>query len=712
MKTHTWAYRWRWLALAAGALGSLGMVGCGKATKIPEPQAVQKRVALTAFQGDGACKDLESYIEDTAVLQMRTQLEAARDGVPGWGWWGGWGRLGGLEDARGAATPTAGASSAAPSAYTTTNNQVAGVDEADFVKNDGTRIFALSGERLYATKSWPAEQTAVQGSIEIEGWPQEMFLKDNTVVVFSSIYRWYPLANTAGVKCDSLDCGYYNANTVKVTVVDVSDLSNLKTQQEYFVPGMYSSARMVGSSVRVVMTDNFNFPAGFKWSPDWEENLWNDKARLAAAYDKIIASNEALIRQQTMADWAPPALLKKGGSETVVPQSCSSFAKVNAPTRLGTVSVVTLDLKTPDALDKTTILAEPGVIYASSSALYIATRHWWWWPAPGQEDVTYVHKFDITNPSAATYLTSGTVEGSIIDQFSLDEYKGNLRVASTLTTRVVDQQNPQNWWGNIETTNRVTVLGEVDGYLDVIGQSADLAKGERITSSRFINDKGFVVTYRQVDPLFTFDLSDPTNVKKVGELTIPGFSTYMQPIDDTHLISIGIYTPAAPVGGTVDWRERTLQLAIYDVSDLGHPKQTFTQKVGTAYGWSEAAYEHKAFNYFAAKKLLAIPFADWSSSYDGSGGSDGYWSTFTSDLRVYSVDVNNGFAVKGAISMRDLYQSQSSYGWTYYWTPWVRRSVIADDFVYSLSDSGIRVANIANLNAPLATTSFTRYLTK
>ncbi len=707
MKTDTWAYRWRWLAMAAGALGAFGSTGCGKpASKLPEPQAVQKHVALTAFQGGAACQDLETYIEDTAVLQMRTQLEAARDGVPGWGWWGGWRGGFGLEDARGAATPTAGG--AAPSAYTTTNNQVAGVDEADFVKNDGTRIFALSGERLYASKSWPAEQTAVQGSVAIEGWPQEMFLADNKVVVFSSIYRWYPLANTAGAKCDSLDCGFYNANTVKVTVVDVSDLSNLKTQQEYFVPGMYTSARMVGSSVRLVMNDTFNFPAGFKWSPDWEENLWNDKARLAAAYDKIIAANETLIRQQTMADWAPPALLKVGGTETVVPQSCSSFSKVNAPTRLGTVSVVTLDLKTPNALDKTTILAEPGVIYASSSALYVATRHWWWWPAPGQEDVTYVHKFDITNPAAATYVTSGTIEGSIIDQFSLDEYKGNLRVASTLTTRVVDQQNPQNWWGSVETTNRVTVLGEVGGYLEVIGQSGDVAKGERITSSRFINDKGFVVTYRQVDPLFTFDLSDPTNVKKVGELTIPGFSTYLQPIDDTHLITIGIYTPA-PVGGTTDWRQRALQLAIYDVSDLAHPKQTFTQLVGTAYGWSEAAYEHKAFNYFAAKKLLAIPFADWSETY--TNGND-YWNTFTSELRVYSVDAEKGFSAKGAISMRDLYQSQSYQGWTYYWTPWVRRSVMADDFVYSLSDSGIRVANIANLSAPLATTSFTRHFTK
>lgn len=701
-----WTNRWRWLAAAAG-LGALA-AGCGQ-SNIPEPPAVVKRATLQSFTGTNACRDLENYLEDTAVMQMRTQLEAQRDGVPSWGWWGGWGR-GGLafEDAN--APTAAGAAQgtkSTPTDYTTTNNQVAGVDEADFVKNDGTRIFVLSGETLHAVKSWPAAETGLLGKLKIEGYPREMFL-DGTdkAVVFSSIYQWYPLSNTQGVACMSMYCGYYYSNTVKVTVVDVSDMANMRVTQEYYLPGHYNSARKIGASVRLVMSDDFNFPGGFKWSPDWSPGLWDDKARLRAAYDKIIADNEKLIRQQTLAEWVPAAKIRVNGQTLVAPHDCSQFAKVNAPTRLGQVSVVTLNLA-GNTIHRNTILAEPGEIYASAKNLYVATRHWWWWPQPGQKDTTYLHKFDITSPDAAQYVASGTVDGHIVDQFSMDESSsGFFRVVTTINTRVADPQNPTNWWGRMVTTNRLSVLGENDGELNVVGKSPDLAEGERVMSSRIIENKAFVVTFRQVDPLFTFDLSDPANPKKIGELKIPGFSTYLHPMDENHLLTIGTYVPEPVQGQPQDWRARALQLAIFDVSDLANPKQTHVQLVGTAYGWSEAQYEHKAFNYFAAKKLLAIPFADWS--YGSSG--DAYWERFTSDLRVYSVDPLTGFTPKGAVSMRDMYSVQQYYNWTYYWMPQVRRSVMADDFVYAISDAGLRVANIADLSVPLATARFDRYI--
>jgi hypothetical protein len=249
------------------------------------------------------------------------------------------------------------------------------------------------------------------------------------------------------------------------------------------------------------------------------------------------------------------------------------------------------------------------------------------------------------------------------------------------------------------------VLGENAGYLDVVGQSPDLAPGERVQSSRMMGDKGFVVTFRQVDPLFTFDLSDPTNPRKLGELKIPGFSTYIHPLGANHLLTIGTYVPEPVNGQPVDWSTRALQLAIFDVSDMTNPVQTHTQLVGTAYGWSEAAHEHKAFNYFAAKKLLAIPFADWSNT-----NTNDSWSGFTSDLRVYSVDPVLGFTTRGSVSMKDMYSIYQYGPWTYYWEPYVRRSVMADDFVYAISDSGIRVANINNLNAPLASTRFNKYV--
>jgi hypothetical protein len=701
----SWMTRWRWAVAAAGVAA---MTGCSSGD-IPTPPGVSQRVALQSFSGQSACTDLEQYLEDTAVLQMRTQLEAQRDGVPGWGWWGGWGWGPEFADANGGPQAAGGAAppKAAPTDFTTTNNQVAGVDEADFVKNDGTRIFALSGQKLHAVKSWPADQTQVLGTLAIEGWPQEMFL-DGTdkAVVFSSIYQWYPMSNTMGVACDAMYCGYYYANTIKVTVVDVSNMAAMRVLQETYLPGHYNSARKIGSSVRLVLSDDFNFPQGFKWGPDWEQGLWEDKARLHAAYDKVIAENEKLIRAQTLAQWVPAAKVKMNGQTLVVPHACSAFSKVNAPTRLGQVSVVTLNLANA-TIDRTSILAEPGEIYASQGNLYVATRHWWWWPAPGQKDTTYLHKFDISSPNRAVYVASGTVDGHIVDQFSMDEGStGHFRVVTTINQRVPDVNNPNNWWGTMETWNRLTVLGEKAGYLEVTSQSDDLAKGERVMSSRIVGDKGFVVTYRQVDPLFTFDLSDPTKVVKKGELKIPGFSTYMHPIDANHLLTIGTYIPDPASGQPQDWSARALQLAIFDVSDLSNPRQTHVQLVGTAYGWSEAQYEHKAFNYFPARKLLAIPFADWNNAY----ANGDYWSYFISDLRVYEVDPVTGFTPKGAVGMRDLYQVQSYYNWTYYWTPNVRRSVMADDFVYAISDAGIRVANIANLSVPLATAMLERYV--
>src|SRR5262249_54896717 len=156
--------------------------GCGHGVSPDrDPPAVQDRVTLTAFAGANACRDLENYLEDNAVRMMRTQLEAERDNVPSWGWWG----VRGFRGLEGAGGPAAlgGAKQAPemPKDYTTTNTQVAGVDEADFVKNDGNRIFVLSGEKLYASLSWPAANLSLQGKLKLEGWPREMFLAGDKV---------------------------------------------------------------------------------------------------------------------------------------------------------------------------------------------------------------------------------------------------------------------------------------------------------------------------------------------------------------------------------------------------------------------------------------------------------------------------------------------------------------------------------------------------
>ena len=689
------------------ALASLAL-GCNQ--PVDEPPPIAERIQLQAF---ASCGELEQYIEDTAVSDMRYQLDQLKDQSRGW--------FGGGPEAAGGDANAAPKQAAEPAAYTTTNLQVKGVDEADFMKNDGTRIFVLSGQKLYAARSWPADQMSLASSITIEGWPREMFLDEkNRVIVVSGVYSKYADSpyGEGGPCGGNWGCGYAYANTTKVTVVDVTNLGAPKVTGEHYLPGSYNRSRRIGGSVRLVLADAFRWPQGVKWYPDYnaaDPNLWNDKVRLAAVIEQLKSQNERLIRARTLDQWLPKGRRKLDGGQIVdVGYQCGDFHRANASIRLGLVTVATLNVDKP-AQDptRTAIVAQPGEIYASPTSLYIASQHWWWWPAPGQSDFTYVHKFDITNPDRAVYVASGGAEGHIVDQFSMDEHKGFFRIATTISRRVPDLKNPMNRWGLIETTNRISVLGEKKGGLVLFGQSQELAKGERIFSSRFVGDKGFIVTFRQVDPLFTFDLSNPAQPRQVGELKVPGFSTYIHPIDDNHLLTIGTYQPEPGPDGRIDWRERRMKLSVFDVSDFAHPKEKFGYLIGTAYGWSEAMWEHKAFNYFPERKLLAIPFSDYTPGRSG----DSYWQSFVSEARVFHVDLQKGVTPRGALNMKDLYRQYGDYGWSWYYTPWIRRTVMASDqagneFLYAVSDVGIRSAALGNIAQPLSTVMFDKVLSR
>jgi uncharacterized secreted protein with C-terminal beta-propeller domain len=223
-----------------------------------------------------------------------------------------------------------------------------------------------------------------------------------------------------------------------------------------------------------------------------------------------------------------------------------------------------------------------------------------------------------------------------------------------------------------------------------------------VQASRFLGPRGYVVTFQRIDPLFALDLSDPRHPKKGGVLEIPGFSTYLHPLDDGHLLAIGVDQPE----NRMDWRERSLQLSVFDVSDISAPKRTAQAKLGSAWAWSEAMWEHHAFNYFPEKKLLAVPFFDWDPEVNTGGA---YWNSFTSDLRVFAVQ-SDVIAFKGALSMKDLYVQGGDQEWRWTWNPWIRRSVMASDdsgtFVYAISDAGIRVAGVDKLSTPIATVTF------
>lgn len=658
-----------WLPVAA--LG-LGLTACGGESAANRP--IQEQIALTSA---ASCEELEQAIEDRAVEQMRSTLHRQGQYYRG-------GRD--FAEAPTEADAGNGSGSGGPDAYTTTNTQVAGVDEADFVKNDGTRIFTLSRNRLVTSRSWPVEELAVQGALEIEGFPNEMFLVDDTVTIFSGVYEdaSHP-SYSPDDRAQMCWFGWMMPTHTKVTTVDVSDLSKPTVVGEQYLPGRYHSSRRIGERIHVVLKDDVRHPEGVSyWLNGYDFNSEGDFKRALA---KLADENERLIREQRLEDW-----LRKGrirhpdGTSTEVGHACSDFHLPNAPTPLGLVTVATLNAEGPtEQVERTSIIGDANVIYASEESLYVTASHWWWSLEPGQQAATYVHKFDLSQPEGAPYRASGVLNGVLLNQFSLDEHKGFLRAATTTV------RNSSDLW-RTETANLVSVLEERVGRLVLKGRTDELAPTESIFSARFMGDRGFIVTFRQVDPLFTFDLSDPANPRVVGELKIPGFSTYLHPVGDHHLLGIGEDRDEEG-----NWNSRRLKVSLYDVSDLSKPVERFKYLYGNASGYSEASYDHKAFNYFAERNTLALPVTQWGWN----------WSEFQSGLLVLDVDVERGFTLRGALSFDDVYIQHGVAEWSYYYQPNVRRSVMADSFVYAISDAGIRVADVADLSTPVATAPFT-----
>jgi hypothetical protein len=661
------------------ALALAQAVACGSG--LPPPAAIQRNVALHAVTG---CPAVEAAVQDAAVTEMRARLESLVQSRN---------RLGAMDAAGAGATPAA---AGGPSAYTTTNVQVAGVDEADIVKNDGTRIFALSGEVLHAASSWPPASLALTGSLPIEGWPTGFFLDGDRIVVISAVppardpntgIGICPMAGTA-----MFMCGYFGPLTAKLTLIDAARLT---VTGEIWLPGYPAHTRRIGSQVHVVLRDAARWPEAVRWWP--ADVPWTDPEKFTAAVRALEDANEKVIRAAPLSSWLPPAQRRlEGGAVVDVPYDCSEFEVGNAPVRLGFVTVATLDLDQPAAPpSRTTILGDAGLLYASQDSLVLATPHYWWWDFAGNADWTYVHRFDLSQ-GTPRYAASGGFEGHPVDSFSFDIKDGYLRAAvNTLRVTRVDQGTLQ--------VDRSSFLRVLDPELREVG-SVELATGEWVMGSRFLGDQGFVVTFRSIDPLFALDLRDPASPKKAGVLEMPGFSTYLQPIDPTHLLAIGVDPPPAPA----TWQDRSLQLSVFDVSDIANPQRTVHFKVGSAYAYSEALWEHHAFNWFPEKQLLAIPFFDWSP--DASGAA--YWGSFVSDLRVFEVHPDS-VALRGALSMKDLYVTYGDARWAWSWSPAIRRSVMATDadgnaFVYAISDAGIRVAPLGSLDVPLATVKFPR----
>ncbi len=670
----------------AGLLGA----ACHQRT-LPE---IRDDVALEGFS---SCSELERYVKQQALRQMNAILDAQLEASLPHG-----GLLPGIRGTVAAVSaPTAGESA---TDFTTTNTQERGVDEADFVKNDGSRIFVLHDRTLLALAAWPPGSTRLESATPLEGEPVDMFYDGRRAVVFSrvdlrSVYErsgveWSPTSfgeeGGAGapearalVPCFAPCPSSFGG--VKVTVLDVRGAVPQGVAAHY-LPGHYLASRRVGGAVHVVTTSALRGPR-LSYRPAGKLDGSDGRAVLLA-FERLREVNRSTIQSSALLDWLPQLLEGEAeGRPSLVTPACGDFYGSNAPVRLGLTTVSTLRLDAPTlGARHTHLLERASHAYASPNALYLGERHDWtsWERSERRTDHTYFHRLDFT-AEGTRYTASGGVPGHVLNQFSIGEDQGLLRVATTA----------EGWRsGAPDRANDVFVLAARDNRLLRVGELRAIAPGERIYAARFLASRGYLVTYKKVDPLFTLDLRSPLAPRIAGELKVPGFSTYIHPLEEDQLLTIGRDT--IPGGPGFDWfQELTLQ--VFDVKDIASPALRHKHVFGSRSSSSSAEYDHKAFNYFAARGLLAIPFSDYTP---------GRRAGWRSALEVFRVSIDAGIAAVGSVDHTDLQRPERYAGYPGY-SAQVRRGVMMDDYVYSISFGGLKVHAVGALSGPaLATVVF------
>ena len=430
------------------------------------------------------------------------------------------------------------------------------------VKTDGTTVFTVSSGLLTAVDVGEGRLRRLDTlRLDDAGYDHQLLLHGDRLLVVSRGGGWIePLPGRAAIMAP-----FQAANSV-LTEVDVSNPAELRVVRALSLDGQYVAARLVGERVRMVVSSQVPDPLPFEPPVDESEPA------LAAAR----AHNAAVVANAGAAAWLPAyrtARPKRAASADRPLVGCRKVYRPVSFSGMGMLSVLTIDLKQGIVpIDSVALMADASIVYASRTSLYVATERWNWRPDPdapqseGESQMaTEIHRFDISDPARTRYRGSGKVSGFLLNQWSLSEHEGVLRVVSTETPA---------WWGaGRESESFLTTLRLGENALTGAGRVGGLGKGERVYSARFVGEVGYVVTFRQVDPLYTLDLSDPAHPRVLGELKIPGYSAYLHPIGEDLLLGVG---QDADENGRVSGT----QISIFDVSDLRKPVRLHQRLLG------------------------------------------------------------------------------------------------------------------------------------
>ena len=596
--------------------------------------------------------------------------------------------------------------------YSQTNVQVKGVDEADIVKNDNKYIYTLTGNKLVIIDAYPAEDADILSETEIKGTTRNMFINDDRLIIFTLTNDQTPVF----AEYDFAPRPRYTSKT-HALIYDISDRANPTQIKDYNLNGNYYESRMIGNYVYFIVNENvyyynnvidmpviressekiispeiyyfdnpennynFNTIASFNIKSDdsisaktfmmgYSNNLYVSRNNIYITYQKNLPYTYYKEHNEDRFYKVVVPLLPLDIQNKI--NSIRNNIELTSYEKWDTISSILEDMyNTMEEKEKLTLIEKIENAITDYEAKIEAERR-----------KTVIHKIKIDD-GYIDYDIKGEVHGYLLNQFSMDEHAGYFRVATT--TYIYTRRDNTMY-------NNVYILDE---NLEQVGKIEDIAPEERIYSTRFLGDRLYMVTFKRVDPLFVIDLSNPSNPEILGELKIPGYSDYLHPYDENHIIGIGKETESNQWGGI---STKGVKLALFDVSDVTNPTQIDTYEIGQSGTDSEALNEHKAFLFDKEKNLLVIPVREMKDRYfDNKLGY--YRNKIWQGAYVFGLTPEDGFEVKGTITHEDDEEDTNYY---YYGSPSaVRRSLYMDNTLYTISAKKIKMNNLDNIKEEL-----------
>lgn len=545
--------------------------------------------------------------------------------------------------------------------YSKTNIQVENVDEADIIKTDGNYIYSLSKESIVITDVTDPNKIKVASKITPtdNGIPEDLILFENKLVAI----------------CSEINSPYIyyssNKNNTIVRIYDITNREEPRMVKNYKLYEPYYTTRCIGSKLYVISTGN----------------LRKENNKIVRYYDEEYSQKEIELKN-----------IKYLKNVETNKQTIISMMDLNNIEQNVNVSSYLIDIENAYISEKNIYLLDTnykGNYYPKISSIYGIKGIW------GLNDYIYdytenyeteIYKFNILENGEVEYSCKTRVKGQTINQYSLDEYNENLRVALK----------------DSKEGSRIVIFNE---KMKQIGETPYLAKGEQMYSTRFMGDKAYLVTYKTIDPLFVIDLSNPTEPKVLGELKIPGYSTYLHPYDENHLIGIGMQTEEKinrDIQGKVTSATATItgmKMALFDVTDPTNPVEISSTVIGDRRTTSAILTNPKALLFSKEKELIAIPVNNYAE-YISIASSNTYEDTINAYKKnttkyisegysVYSINIEKGINLKGIITQENIdNKSQDTY---YYTNSKLLRGVYIENNLYTVSEKCIKVSDLETL---------------